>query len=132
MSKKNSRTKLIADGSRVYLDRCKFYVDTNDLIDMETISLLLSNLSDEVIDRLNDIINSISFFIGTDDSKNIIKGIVRYSTYELNFGNMKLTFYISKIFKLGYESWITMAASRFGTCWISSARTGCCRCWPPR
>jgi hypothetical protein len=109
MSKKRASSQIKAVNSRFSPDRCKFYVETNDLIDNKTINLILINFSDDVINRLNDILKGSSFIIGADEKKKTTKGVLRYyPTHEFDFRNSVLTFYLSKIFILGYGSWTSL------------------------
>ncbi len=109
MVRKRIISRMKIGSSEFYPERCRFSIETNSLIENETFNLIINSFSDDVINRLNDIIKGITFIIGANETKKISKGIMRYyPTYEFDFNNLVLTFYLSKIFKLGYDSWTSL------------------------
>ena len=109
----SKRTQLLTEVSKSisYPDRCAFYVDTNDLIDIKMCNIIIDNFDMAVINRLNEIIKEITFFIGKGQEVEGSKGIVRFPTYEYNLNDKILTFYLSQIFNLGFESWTSIPHS---------------------
>ncbi len=91
-----------------FLERCSFNVETNNLISIKMLQLIFKNFSDKIVQRLNKTLKAISFFIGEDERTRANKGIFRDKTYTYDFKTSTLTFYLSQIFKLGYESWTSL------------------------
>ena len=88
-----------------YPNRCKFFIDTNNLVNPFMLNTILEKFDDDAINRLNEVIKGIKFYVGGNQWHINKKGYLKASTYEYNCKDGTLLVYISKIFNLGYERW---------------------------
>ncbi|MHA1148937.1 MAG: hypothetical protein ACTSR8_11925 [Promethearchaeota archaeon] len=98
MSKKKKNT--------IYtIERCTFSIDTNNLIDISLLETIFNKFKDDAISRLNQIISSIKFYVGGAQRHFQKKGFFSNETFEIDFHNRQLLFFLSPIFKLGFYRW---------------------------
>lgn len=88
-----------------YPIRCTFFVDTNNLVNSFMVSTILEKFDDDAIDRLNEVIRGIKFYVGGHQWRLNQKGYLKASTYQYDFNEGTLLVYLSKIFNLGYDRW---------------------------
>ncbi|MFX1411005.1 MAG: hypothetical protein ACFFA6_11685, partial [Promethearchaeota archaeon] len=86
-------------------NRCKFFVDTNNLINPSMINPILDKIDEKSINRLNEVFNGIKFYIGGNHWHLNDKGYLKFPAYEFNFNNKTLLIFLSKIFEFGYNRW---------------------------
>lgn len=88
-----------------FIDGCEFYVDTNNLIDIELMEAIISRMNNSVISKLNEIINGFKFYIGGNHRHYDKEGYLTSSTYEIDFNKRRILIFLSKIFDFGFERW---------------------------
>ncbi|TFF95306.1 MAG: hypothetical protein EU544_03040 [Promethearchaeota archaeon] len=88
-----------------YLDRCAFYIDTNNLIEFDLIKRILVKVEDEAIERLNEVLKGLRIYIGGHHRNTGKLGYFTNETYEFDFHKRRLTIFLAPIFKLGFTRW---------------------------
>lgn len=102
---KKKKIKPQTKQTKFQFKRCNFYVDTNNLINPKMLQAILIKFKDPVIERLNQIIKGIKFYIGGNHRHYREFGFYCTDMYEYNFHNQTLLFFLSKMFDSGYGRW---------------------------
>ena len=88
-----------------YPNRCKFFIDTNNLVTPFMLNTILEKFDDDAINRLNEVIKGIKFYVGGKQWHQNQRGYLKASVYEYDFNKGMVLVFLSKIFNLGYERW---------------------------
>ncbi|MFO8019719.1 MAG: hypothetical protein R6U96_13920 [Promethearchaeia archaeon] len=102
---KSNHPESTTQNTKFQFNRCKFYVDTNNLINPEMIKTILEKFEDPAIKRLNQVISGIKFYIGGNHRHYRQFGYYCTDMFEYNFHNQTLLFFLSKMFESGFARW---------------------------
>ena len=91
-----------------YSKRCNFFVDTNNLVNFQMVETIINKFDDKTINRLNEVLNGIKFYVGGHHWHINDKGYIKYPAFEFNFHERMLLIHLHKIFDLGYKRWKSM------------------------
>ena len=97
-----------AKNTTFYPKRCTFLVDTNNLIHFQMIERIIEKFDNKTIERLNEVINGIKFYVGGNHWHVNEKGYIKYPAFEFNFNDGNLLIFLHKIFNLGFLRWRNM------------------------
>ena len=89
----------------IYSNHCTFFVDTNNLISIEMFNKIIDKIDEKTIQRLNEVLNGIKFYVGGSHWHLNKAGYIKYPTFEYNFQDKTLLIFLYKIFDLGYKRW---------------------------
>ncbi|TFG27862.1 MAG: hypothetical protein EU532_06515 [Promethearchaeota archaeon] len=88
-----------------YPNRCKFFIDTNNLVNSSMLNPILDKFDDDAIERLNEVLKGIKFLVGGKQWHQNQRGYLKAAVYEYNFNDRTILVFLSKIFELGFKRW---------------------------
>ena len=103
-----NKDKKQANTTIFYPKRCTFFIDTNNLINFQMFERIIQKFDDKTVNRLNEVINGIKFYVGGKQYHINERGYIKYPAFEFNFNDGILLIYLHKIFNLGYYRWKNM------------------------
>ncbi|MBD3197805.1 MAG: hypothetical protein GF317_22330 [Candidatus Lokiarchaeota archaeon] len=84
---------------------CNFSVNTNNLVTCEMIESIFDKFKIDAIDRMNQVINEIKFYVGGNQWHFGEAGILRETNYEFDFKTKTLYIFLSRIFENAFRRW---------------------------